>query len=376
MLRREEALQWQREDKANKFEILVTSGHDRVFGDMVRQKQMAERRKKEEEYRKRKYLEKKKAEEAKKLDQDGDKDEGREKEEGDKADDLPKRDQDGGEKKDMDDDAPSSPTSVAKVRDGKEVKRKIDTRSDEIIQNRMEAGNAVAVLGTEGKAAIAVPVKADKEDLVGDAKHEVDVKAAAPGEAGMGQDKATEVDGDAKPAQNGATPAANKQESPNAAETKPDAEIKPKAHGKAEPIADVERLARMMGTNPADMNMEDIKLAFRALEAAAAESGMPLPPNLSGMAGRGGEADKKDSTPVMWTWGDKTVGIYKPGVCEKWRWRNWELGCGVFPEGNGGVGGWEERDWKVFADDRGVDEFEQEQEDAEVDEEDVHDWTC
>lgn len=41
-----------------------------------------------------------------------------------------------------------------------------------------------------------------------------------------------------------------------------------------------------------------------------------------------------------------------------------------------GLGGWEERDWKVFADDRGVPEFERDMESAEVEEEDVHDWSC
>jgi hypothetical protein len=40
------------------------------------------------------------------------------------------------------------------------------------------------------------------------------------------------------------------------------------------------------------------------------------------------------------------------------------------------LGGWEERDWKVFADDRGVEEFEDDMGKAESLEEDLHDWSC
>jgi len=65
---------------------------------------------------------------------------------------------------------------------------------------------------------------------------------------------------------------------------------------------------------------------------------------------------------LIWTWGES---------CERWRWANWEAGVHDV-----GLGGWEERDWKVFADDRGVEEFEDDMGKAETLEEDVHDWSC
>jgi hypothetical protein len=56
---------------------------------------------------------------------------------------------------------------------------------------------------------------------------------------------------------------------------------------------------------------------------------------------------------------------------EKWRWKNFAAGCAVLQPGC-----WEERDWVVFADDRGCEEYEEDQIWAEVEEVDVHDWSC
>lgn len=64
----------------------------------------------------------------------------------------------------------------------------------------------------------------------------------------------------------------------------------------------------------------------------------------------------------MWTWAES---------CERWRWRNYDAGLPLVAEG-----GWEERDWKVFADGREVTDFERDMEVAEVVEVDVHDWSC
>lgn len=343
MLRNEYALQWKSEDQANKFEMLVTSGHDRVFGDMVRQQQMADRKKKEDEYRKRKMLEKKKAEEEEKQ---------KKEEGGARADDK----KDGALKVDE----PASPTSVRKVKDGEEVKPKLEEKET---QSRAVApGGAVAVLGKDDKVVVALPVK-DGVQLDGDAKHEAEARLAAPGDAAKAKEEETKE--------------ARKEGENDDKERKKVDQGATKSKGKADALFNPEMLAKMIGGNPANMDMEDIQLAFRALEAAAAETGMPLPP-LPGLTGGGGPSglDKKDTGPLIWTWGDKTVGIYKPGTCEKWRWRNWEAGCAVFPPGGGGAGGWEERDWKVFADDRGVAEFEEDQQEAEVTERDIHDWNC
>jgi hypothetical protein len=65
---------------------------------------------------------------------------------------------------------------------------------------------------------------------------------------------------------------------------------------------------------------------------------------------------------LVWTWGE---------ACKSWRWKNWEAGVHDV-----GLGGWEERDWKVFADDQGCDDFEMDMQSAEEAEEDIHDWSC
>jgi hypothetical protein len=71
---------------------------------------------------------------------------------------------------------------------------------------------------------------------------------------------------------------------------------------------------------------------------------------------------EKKEGPMIWVWHEK---------CERWRWRNFAAGCAVIEPG-----GWEERDWKVFADDRGMEVHHSEMEWAEVIEADIHDWSC
>lgn len=71
---------------------------------------------------------------------------------------------------------------------------------------------------------------------------------------------------------------------------------------------------------------------------------------------------KAESEQLIWTWGES---------CERWRWKNYEAGVH-----NVGLGGWEERDWKVFADGKCVEDFEGDMESAEVVEVDIHDWSC
>ena len=73
-------------------------------------------------------------------------------------------------------------------------------------------------------------------------------------------------------------------------------------------------------------------------------------------------ASEEEEEALIWTWAES---------CESWRWKNYEIGLHDIKDG-----GWEERDWKVFADGKGVGEFEEEEEEAEVLEIDVHDWSC
>lgn len=57
MIRLKEWLVWKPQEGAGEFEILVTSGHDRIFGEMVRAQRMEMKKKEEEEYKRRKMAE-------------------------------------------------------------------------------------------------------------------------------------------------------------------------------------------------------------------------------------------------------------------------------------------------------------------------------
>lgn len=119
----------------------------------------------------------------------------------------------------------------------------------------------------------------------------------------------------------------------------------------ADPMRDADLLLKMLGPEAANIPMADLQAAFAAMEAAAAEK----------KAHANALGDKKEG-PMIWAW-------HEP--CERWRWRNFAAGCAVIEEG-----GWEERDWKAFADERGMGEFEDEMEFVEKIELDNHDWTC
>lgn len=58
MIRLKEWLVWKPEETATKFEVLVTSGHDRVFGEMVRAQRAEAKKKEEDEYRKKRAAQK------------------------------------------------------------------------------------------------------------------------------------------------------------------------------------------------------------------------------------------------------------------------------------------------------------------------------
>lgn len=337
--------------------MLVTSGHDRVFGEMVKAQQAEERKKKEKDYRERKLQERKKAEEehrrkkkeAAEREKRGEKPKVQEDEEVKEKKDGEAKDGKKGEGEEMV--VPPTPATIdsnIKVKDGEEVLPPKDIE-------------AVVVKGD--KVVVAVPVKNDKganEDPA--AKHEVEAIAAAPGEATKPEVAAAaeanavkEAEAkDPNPEVNG-----NKAKDDKAKDDKvKDDKVKDnkakdvkdakdaKAKKPFDPVREAELLAKMVanGQTPPGVGMEDIKLAFKALEAASEPHGK----------------DKKD-TPVIWMWHDR---------CETWRWKNYEIGVQDV-----GPGGWEERDWKVFADDRGCAEFDLEESWAEEDEEDIHDWS-
>ena len=332
MLRVESHLQWKTEEAANSFELLKTSHNDRVFGEMVKAQQMEERKKREIAYRERKAAEKRKAEqEAKKA-----KVEGREpKDKGGKKDDNPFTP------------VPDSPASNVAVKDGKPVKHERHGEFKEV---------GAGVEGKDGDVIVAVPVKEDKLDK--DAKHEPDLVAVPPKEKGgddKGKDKKDEEKGDGNKKDVDKKDGDKKDGDKKEGDKKdPKDAKKPHNHPAGPPklsAADAKLLKDMIhgAGMPDSLAMEDIHLAFKAIEKAAEQS-------------KADERNKAAGGPLIWTWQEP---------CEKWRWRNHEASLQ-----NVDPGGWEERDWKVFADGRGCEDYDKEEEWAEQDEEDLHDWSC
>ena len=110
-------------------------------------------------------------------------------------------------------------------------------------------------------------------------------------------------------------------------------------HDPSAGLAEAELLAKMMGL---DGGIDELKLAFRAIEAAA----------------KGVSAPTKQ---LLWTWKKS---------CEKWRWRSFEADVDDIA-----ADGWEARDWVVFADGHTCEAYEKDQARMEVLERDVHDWS-
>ena len=320
--------------------MLITSGNDRVFGEMIKAQQMEERKKKEKEYRERKEREKrealKKEKEAKLAGKDVDAGASKEQVEGkeQKEKDVTAKKPDltmpalvkSGETTESP--APGTPVSIVKHKDG------------EPIRHNDDVGGVVA---NEGKhvAIVAVPIEADDQKNA-DEKHEADAVIIGPKEG---------KEGDKKPDEE---PKEGKKKDP-VKEVKKDVKPTDKPPAKArpafDPTRDIELLVKLMGPEVANLPMSELKAAFAALETAAAAA------NASKEA-----LEKKDVGPVIWTWNEP---------CEKWRWRSYAAGCAVLEPGC-----WEERDWKVFADERGCEEFYEDEEWIEGLEVDVHDWSC
>ena len=297
LLRLEDHVNYKPEGTTDKFEALVTTANDRVFGDMVVAQLNEEKRAKEKRYRARKeqeYRERKAAE--------------------------------------------------AKAAADKEKKAEAMERAADVETLAVKAGvagedNAIGIAPIEGGAVVATPVEANAEAADRDAKHEAEAVIAPP-----------------------AAPAA-KDEQPKAKDAKPiDKEADPKkakADPKSrpfDPVREAEMIAKMLGPEAANIPLAELKAAFQAMEAA----------NAAQKVETAQAVDVADpSEPIIWMWSGSE------GKCERWRWRNYAVGCGELEEGC-----WEERDWKVFADDAGCEQFEEEQQWQELGDVDVHDWSC
>lgn len=134
----------------------------------------------------------------------------------------------------------------------------------------------------------------------------------------------------------------------------------PTGVGKSKPNeaeADAKELARAIKPSDA-VGLDGVNMAMKALQPASDNKAKP---NDAKSSAKGKSLVKKDPGPLFWTWTEK---------CEKWRWRNYDAGVHLV-----GPGGWEERDWQVFADDREVGDWDAEQEKIEKQEIDIHDWS-
>ncbi|WVQ67288.1 uncharacterized protein L199_005483 [Kwoniella botswanensis] len=275
LLRTDMHINFKPEEKAGKFEVLVTSGHDRVFGEMVKAQREKEYRERKEREKKEKLVKEK--ENAKHKDND-DKDVGKK----DTKVDDDKHKSEGKDKKD-ETPVPGTPLSNVKLIDGEVI---------------VPAAVDAVALGdnNDEKVIIAIPVdgKADPKNVRKDEKHEAEA-AIVPG--------------------------------PKLA---PEEERK--------------------GNEKRPLGMDDIAKAFKALESSASKA-----------VDLKDKEKEKEKVKLIWTWSER---------CEMWRWRNYEVGLH-----NVGPGGWEERDWKVFADGREVWDFDDDEAIVEVEEKDVHDWS-
>jgi hypothetical protein len=239
MLRLKEWLEFKPQDSAGKFEVLVTSGHDRVFGEMVRAQRMERKKEEEMEYIKKKRAQREKEKrEGKEGEAEGKKDDGKEKE--------------GDAEKDDEKEKAKSDTSTKKVKDGVEINHDKEKKDpDEVDPDK------------DVKVLVAIPVPAPVPDLVQnkykdnaaeelDAKHDQEAVVAAPGEAAAAAEANAEKEG--------------KEEMKKGEDEK-------KKHAR-DPLRDAEKLAKMMA-KPGDLKMEDIQVALKVLEAAAGGESSP-----------------------------------------------------------------------------------------------------
>lgn len=123
---------------------------------------------------------------------------------------------------------------------------------------------------------------------------------------------------------------------------------------------DAKALERAIEPNDAG-GFDGTNMATRVLELASTNEVLATKPNNAKSSAKDKSLVKKDPGPLFWTWTEK---------CEKWRWRNYDAGVHII-----GPGGWEERDWQVFADGREVEHWDIQQENIEKQEIDVHDWS-
>jgi hypothetical protein len=206
---------------------------------------------------------------------------------------------------------------------------------------KADGDEVVGVVSKDGVAVVAAPIKA-KEAVDRDEKHEAQAIIAAPV-----LDAAK--DNDVKDAKAAKDAKADDKK-------KADAKKEKEKSRPFDPVREAEMLAKMLGPEAANIPLADLKAAFAAMEAA----------NAAQKAETAQSVDVADpAEPIIWMWSGHD------GKCERWRWRNYAAGCGELEEGC-----WEERDWKVFADDAGCEQFEEEQQWMELGDVDVHDWSC
>lgn len=345
ILRKDADLDFKPEAVGEKFDVLVTSSNDRVWGPMVKAKQAEERKRKEKAYKERKERERKeaKAKEAKaakegKVSKDG-KDEKKEKE-------------------GKEEEGRKGQGGAGAIRDKAEKKAEIRKEKKPDPAAYAEAEKAAGDAEQPDVKVVAVPAAEKAKNL--DEKHEAepallnvvvaDVTAGdkpAAKEVAVGEAK--KADGEKKPdAKNGVGEKAAAR--PRAAEKKPERPF--------DPEKDMSILVKILGPEVAELPLKDLQAAVAAVEKAAA-AGASLGRRGS-TSGKGGSTEKKDVGPLIWKWHERV---------ESWRWKAYTVGCARLEPGC-----WEERDWKAFPDDKYCDAFEAKEQETEAAEVDIHDW--
>ena len=252
----------------------------------------------------------------------------------------------------------------------KDVEDKIgDTQKvDNVVAVKVD-DKIAAVAPVNGGAVIVAPADPalDGKDAEGeknpspaerDAAHEAEPVLVVPAGADAGGEIKKAGDAEAKEKQDKAqkdqagADAKGKEEAKDAAKA---AERERRPSKPLDPVREAEMLAKLFGPEAAGLPLADLKAAFAAMEAAQATQ----------KAEAAQAIDLADpAEPVIWMWSGPE------GKCERWRWRNYLAGCGQLEEGC-----WEERDWKVFADGRGCQEYEEDEAWVELGEE-MYDWSC